>query len=230
DKLNIGVNYSNFSDFTNVRTGFEDINSTSPYGHVDTLDFTQISKTFGTMVSYSFGNAEKATHSVNANFNFQEASQKQGDNPEHIGNTFYTGSGGYNIRFKESGFSPGLMMQYSKSVADTITTDMYGPSLTLRQSFLEKKLRTSVMASYNQAQQNKVKQSENTILRASAGYTHNKAHTLNLSAVMAMRKREDAAKSTNEVTVTLTYRYNFNWTPFEKKKGNRKDKTEPIAE
>ncbi len=215
DKLNIAVFYSNFNNFTHIQSDFENINTTNPYGILDTLDFTQISENMGTSANLLLGDKEKISHSINTSFTFQKASQQQGDNPEHAGSKFYNASGGYHVRISAIDLSPGIMLNYSSSKADSITTEIIGPSLSLKKSFLDKKLNARIMLSYNKSLINKESQGNNTIARASAGYSIAKKHTFDLSIISAWRKSSTIGQR-NELTVTFSYRYNFGWTPGKK--------------
>ena len=221
--LNLALFYSGFNNFTHIKTTFENINTISPYGELDTLDFTQISESMGTSINYRFGQQNKLSHNVNVTFTYQQASQKQGDNPMHAGNKFYTTAGGYNVRIVPLELTPGIMMNYSLNRADSIISEIYGPSLNVRKTFFDKKLNSSLMISYNRTVTDNDFQGENSMLRASAGYNLKKKHTFDLSLVNAWRNNKATGKR-RESTLTFTYRYNFNWTPW--KKSSEQTKTE----
>jgi len=212
ERLNFAMFYSNFNNYTHIKTNFENINNTSPYGNLDTLDFTQVSENVGLSADYSFGNKEKISHNLNISVNYQQADQNQSDNPTHAGSSFYTGVGGYNLKINAIDLSPGVMMNYSRSKMDSLITDMVGPSLSLRKGFLEHKLNVSAMLSYNTSLMNGLKQGDNTMLRISTGYTIQKKHALDLSFVNAWRNNQRTGHK-RETTVTFTYRYNFSWEP-----------------
>lgn len=216
ENLTLALFYSNFNNYTNIRTSFENINNTSPYGNLDTLDFTQISENVGFSSNYSFGNKEKWTHSLNFSVNYQKASQNQSDNLSHAGSSFYNGAGGYNAKINKLDLTPGLMMNYSRSTMDSVTTDMVGPSFSLRKGFLDRKLNVSAMISYNSSVVNGTKQGDNTLLRLSAGYAIKQKHNFDLSFVNAWRENLKNGKR-RETTVTFTYRYSFGLEPGKKK-------------
>ena len=226
ERLNFSLLYSTFNNYTHIKTNFENINNTSPYGNLDTLDFTQVSENIGLTSNYSFGNKEKINHNVNASLNYQRASQNQADNPSHAGSAFYTAVGGYSMKINKLDLSPGLMVNYSRSKMDTVKTDMVGPSFSLRKGFLEHKLNISGMLSYNTSLVNNVKQGHNTMLRLSSGYTIKQKHNFDLSLVNAWRKNTTTGMR-RELTVTLTYRYNFSQTPGKKVK--QKETKEQIS-
>lgn len=220
EKLNIGLFYSNFNNFTHIRSTFEDINTTDPYANYDTLNFTQISKNIGGTASLNFGKKEKASHSLNLSVSYQRATQEQNDVPENSGNAFYNGSIGYTVRVEPINLSPGIMFNYSNSGPDTLKNEIFGPSMSLRKSFLDKKLSTQLMISYNLNTINKEQQGDNTILRLTAGYVLQKKHNFNLSFVTALRNSHTTGNR-NEMTAMFTYRYSFNWSPLNKNKDNK---------
>lgn len=219
DKLNIALFYSNFNNYTNIRNTFEDINNTDPYDQFDTLDFTQISENMGANINLGLGNQVEISHNLSLSGSFQKATQIQEDNPANAGNSFYNAAAGYNVRIKSIDLAPGLMVNYSNSGPDTLKNEIFGPSFSIRKSFLDKKISSQIMVSYNLSMINKEKNGENTILRLSANYNLKKKHIFNASYVMAFR-RSTTMQKRNESTFTITYRYSFGWTPFGKEKNN----------
>jgi hypothetical protein len=222
ESLGISLFYSNFYNFTNIKTTFENINTTNPYGHLDTLGFTQISKNLGGSFNLGLRNKDKVNHAVNLTLSYQEASQTQTDNPEQAGSKFYTAVAGYNLRYVPADLAPSLMFNYSRSVMDSVITCITGPSFSIRKSFLNKKMNLSAMLSYNHSSLNGQKQGENTLLRLSVAYNIKKSHQFDLSCITAWRNNIKRGKS-NELTIMLTYRYNFSWTPVFKSSVSKKE-------
>lgn len=214
--LNFNLFYSNFYNYTNIRTNFENINTTNPYGYLDTLSFTQISETYGGVVNYSLGSKDKIKHNFSLSTTFQQASQKQSDNPSFAGNKFYVWVASYNAKFTND-LSTGIIFNVSHNIADTNVNNTLGPSLTVNKTFFNKKLKISSMLSYNQTSLNKVVQNKNKILRLSAGYVYKKQHNFSLSIISAFRDNVKLGNR-NECTINFTYSYNFNI-------NNKKEKT-----
>ncbi len=221
EALGVSLFYSNFYNFTNIKTTFENINTTNPYGHLDTLDFTQISENMGGSINLKLGKKEKINHAVNMALSYQEASQSQAGNTDMAGNKFYTVVAGYNLRYVPADLAPSLMFNYSRSVMDTVVTQIAGPSISVRKSLLDKKMSLSAMVSYNRSAMNGQKQGENTLLRFSAAYNIKKSHQFDLSSITAWRNNIKRGRST-ELTIMLTYRYNFSYTPVFKKSETKK--------
>ncbi len=222
EALGISLFYSNFYNFTNIKTTFENINTTNPYGHLDTLDFTQISENIGGSLNLRLGNKIKINQAVNLTISYQEASQTQTDNPAQAGSKFYTAVAGYNLRYVPADLAPSLMFNYSRSIMDSVTTQIAGPSISVRKSLMDKKMNLSAMFSYNHSMMNRQKQGDNTLLRLAAAYNIKKSHQFDLSCITAWRNNIKRGKS-NELTVMLTYRYNFTWAPVFKGSETKKE-------
>ena len=220
DKLNFAFFYSNFNNYTHIRNTFEDINSTSPYKDLDTLDFTQISENIGGSANYAFGAVDKLSHNVNLTVNYQQASQQQFNMPDNSGSQFYTVCGGYNLKITPVNLTPGIMINYSENLMDTLRNEILGPSISLRKSLLDNKMNLSCMVSYNKSTVNKIFQGKNTLLRLSAGYVVAKKHNFSLGWVTAWRHSKNLGQR-NETTITLTYSYNFGFTPGKKGETNK---------
>lgn len=206
--LNFNLFYSNFYNYTNIRTSFENINTTNPYGYLDTLSFTQISETYGGVINYSLGDKDKVRHNFSLSSTYQHASQKQTDNPSFAGNKFYIWVAGYNAKFTND-LSTGIVFNVSHNIADTNINNTVGPSLTINKTFFNKKLKIGSMFSYNQTLSNKDVQSKNKIIRLSSGYVYKKQHNFSLSIISAFRDNIKLG-SRNECTINFTYSYNFN--------------------
>ncbi len=222
EKLNLAFFYSTFNYYTHIRSTFDDINTTDPYAKYDTLNYTQISENIGGTAGYSFGEKEKNVNNLSLSMSYQKASLLQNDVPENAGNEYLSASAGYSMRNENYGLTPALAFNYSNSGNDTLKTEIFGPSVSIRKTFLDQKLSTQLVLSYNHALLNKVKQSQNTIIRFSAGYTLKKNHVFNLSNSTALR-RSISSTNKNETTVILTYRYSFSINPFDKKQKNVQD-------
>lgn len=207
--VNLGLMYSNFSNYTNVRSDFEEINNTSPYGNLDTLDYTQISQTTGLNLNLSPKGTEEYRHNFMFSANYQQASDKQGDNPTHAGNKFINGMTGYSGNFLKKNFTVNANFNYNRNIADSIITIMLGPTLGVRKGLFDKKMNINLSVSYNINKMNNVNQSAVWLGRIGSGYTLKERHTFDLSAVYAYRNNMVKHTTTNEITVTFTYQYNF---------------------
>lgn len=217
-KLGFNANYSNFSSYTNVKSVFDNINNTSPYGMIDTLDFTQLTENYGLAANYNPGSNEKVRHGIMLSQNFQRASDNQTDNPSHAGARFYNSMAGYNVSLVSLNLSLGVNMNYNRNEDRSITSETFGPTLSARKTFFEKQMNTSLGVSYNNSLVEGKSQSDVYVTRAGIGYVLHKRHNFDLNGILALRNNSAKKEKHNEITVTLTYRYNFSL---------RKEKKEP---
>lgn len=208
-KVNVNLNYSNFSTYTNVRTGFEDINNTSPVGYRDTLDYTQISQNTGIMVSLSPGKNENVRQNANFSVNYQQAADQQSDNPSHVGNRFINGMAGYSVGLTKSNLNLSAMLNYSHNKADSMVTVLVGPTFGVRKAVFNKKINLSLSVSYNSTTMNSQKQAGVFITRFSTSYNLQKRHIFDLGVMLANRNNYTRSSTATEGTITFTYRYSF---------------------
>jgi len=232
--VNVSMMYSNFSNYTHIRTGFENINTSSPYTNIDTLDFTQISQSTGINFSLSHKATEKYRHNINLSFNYQLASQNQTDNPNHANSKFINSMAGYNFGLLKNGLTLTTNFNYSRNIADSITTVIFGPTISARKTLFDKKMNANVCISYNESRSNGVKQSDVYVTRAGIGYALLKKHNFDLNGIYALRNNPVKNEHHNELTITLAYRYNFGLKmgkQSDKQKAKPADKpTEPPAQ
>lgn len=208
-KLGFNANYSNFSSYTNVKSVFDNINNTSPYGMTDTLDFTQLTENYGLAVSYNPGSNEKVRHGIMFSQNFQRASDNQSDNPSHAGARFYNSMAGYNLALVSLNLSLGANMNYNRNVDRELTNETFGPTFSARKTFFEKLMNASLGVSYNNSLIEGKRQSDVYVTRAGIGYVHHKKHSFDLNGILAFRDNMIKKEKHNEITITLSYRYNF---------------------
>jgi hypothetical protein len=207
--VNISLNYGNFRNFTHVRSGFENINNTTPYQYADTLDYTQISETFGSAISITPKGTENVRRSIILSANYQKATEQQSDNANHANNNFLNGMIGYSHSMTKQNLSLSSGFNFNRNSADSIVSMMLGPSLSARKSFFEKKFNTNLSLAYNQNIMNSKAQSEVYIIRAGIGYVLKETHNFDFSAVFANRHNMVRSSTTNDIALTFTYRYNF---------------------
>lgn len=211
--INATISYGNFRNFTHVRSGFENINNTTPYPVADTLDYTQISENMGVSVSVTPAGSENVTRSFIVSTNYQQATDQQSDNLNHSKNQFLNGMLGYSQTLKKENFSLSSGLNFNRNKADSIATFTVGPSLSARKMFFDKKMNTNLSLAYNQSLMNNKAQSEVYIVRAGMGYTLKEKHAFDLSVIYANRHSLIKKTKSNDVTLTLTYRYNFKAKP-----------------
>jgi hypothetical protein len=106
-----------------------------------------------------------------------------------------------------------LALAFNANVNDNpaLQTTTLGPTASVGKMFFDRKLRTTLSSSYNNAYANGNRVSTIVNGRVNGSYTIQKKHNLNLSLVVVNRKSETAASQQNftEFTGTLGYSYSF---------------------
>jgi hypothetical protein len=211
-KINFGLSYSNFQTFTNIRSQFVDINQLTPYDNLDTLNFTQISQNATLTAMYMFGRNEERRQNVNVNLTFQDASDQQAYSEENTGVQFYNVNTAYSLNIVPQNMTFSVSYNASLNQAPGSTSRTLGPTAAVSKSFFDKKLRTTLSASYNDTYNNSMK--VNTLVngRFNGSMTLKKKHNMNLSIVVVNRNSSSegvASQAFTEYTGTLGYSYSF---------------------
>ncbi|TAJ12603.1 hypothetical protein DMA11_11955 [Marinilabiliaceae bacterium JC017] len=209
EKLNFNLSYSNFYNYTFVRTLFEETNAHTEYELMDTVKFTQINENISLSGNWRLKETEQVKHNLNANINWQQATQNQSDTPENADSRFINASGGYMWSRPKQGFSAGLNMNYSRNKASEVLGEAYGPMLFVRKSMFDKTWRNSLSVSWNGTYQDGVSTGNVMTARLGSNYAFKKKHLFNLSVAYSHRKRNGSGEG--YLTATLGYSYSFGW-------------------
>jgi len=209
-KINLTASYSSFQTYTNIRSQFVNINQLTPYDNLDTLNFTQLSKSASLNAMYMFGKSEKRKQNLNVNMSYQGASDKQGDAPQNAGSQFYNLNTAYAMNIVPQTMSISVSFNATLNKGVGMSTTTLGPTASVSKSFFEKKLRTTLSSSYNNAYNDTGH--INTILngRISGTMIFQKKHNINMSLMTVHRKTETTdTTSFTEFTGTVGYSYAF---------------------
>ncbi len=211
EKINISASYSNFQSFTNIRSQFVDINQLTPYDNLDTLNFTQLSQNASLNVNYVLTSSKTKRQFINGNFSVQDAADKQGEIAQGSGSQFYLANLAHTINFVPTNFTLSTSFNYNQNKSTMGSTVTMGPTVAISKSLLEKKLRTTLSASWNETRSSGAKLNEVVNIRATGGYSIKKKHNINLSVIGVKRSvfKEQGTSSFEELTGTLGYAYNF---------------------
>jgi hypothetical protein len=210
-KVNLGVSYSNFQTYTNIRSQFVDINQTTPYDNLDTLNFTQISQSATATAMVQVGKNEKKRQTINTNLTFQRATDKQQSEQQNAGTSFYNMNAAYAINFVPQTLM--VSASFNATISEFAGGDSrtFGPTVSVGKSFFDKKLRGTFSSSYNNSYTGGKR--INTIIngRLNGSMTVQKKHAINLGLVVVNRdsQTQGAAQAFTEFTGTLGYSYNF---------------------
>jgi hypothetical protein len=142
---NFAANYSNFSSYTNTRPQVD------PYyqNNLDTLNFYQVSETIGLTVVRNFGGKENP-QSIMINSSYQKASDQADYDGGDQQSNFLTGNISYSYSLLPSNTTLALSGNIYKNNAAGVKTIYWGPTLSVTKGFLEKVLRATLTASYNE--------------------------------------------------------------------------------
>ncbi|MBT1688700.1 hypothetical protein [Dawidia soli] len=210
-RVNLGVMYSNFQTYTNIRSQFVDINQATPYDNLDTLNFTQISQSATATAMFMLGHNEQKRQTLNFNLTYQNAADKQETQQQNAGTSFYNGNVAYAVNFVPQNMMVSGSFNATVSESPGSTSRTFGPTVSVGRSFFEKKLRTTLSSSYNNTYANGRR--TNTIIngRLNGSMTVQKKHAINLGLVVVNRSSnvEGAAQAFTEFTGTLGYSYSF---------------------
>ncbi|NOS90431.1 MAG: hypothetical protein HOP30_00775 [Cyclobacteriaceae bacterium] len=202
---NVTGSYSNFTTFTRVRPRFDPFFNNA----LDSLNFYQINQNMTGSVSYSFGSKE-VKQGIFFNGTFQMADETPQENAPSNDSRVYTGNLAYRYSKTASNLTLTAAVNYNRGDIGTTNTLSVGPNLSVTKSFLEKKLRCTFTATYNQQFQNQILQSNVMNLRANGSYNVKKKHTFSINLVSLTKFAAETDKiGFSEYTATFNYGYSF---------------------
>lgn len=211
ERLNSNFSYSTFTSYTNIRSQFVEINQLTPYDNLDTLNFTQLSSTLSTSLSYILKNTDKVRQNINFNFSRQNSSEEQNGLDTLGGSNFYNLSSAYGFSIVPTGLTISVALMSSINKMPGMNTSTFGPSLSVNKLMLNKKLRNSVTCSYNTSQSDGVALSRVLSMRLGSGYRVGKRHNFNLGIIIMNRKSMKNAdtRAVREFIANLAYSVSF---------------------
>lgn len=209
-KLSFNLAYSNFTNYTHVRTQFDEVEAQTEYELMDTLRFTQISENANLSANWRISDSESSSHSLMFNLGVQKASQSQSDVPDHTNSNFVNASSGYQWTMSSNDFSLGLNTNYSRNETAGSVNEIIGPVLQLRKSFFDKTFDNSFSASWNGTYKDGNTSGRVLSARLNHSYTLKEKHRFSLSGSYKVREARDRADR-EYFTISLRYSYNFSW-------------------
>ncbi len=212
-KLNMSLNYSNFSSYTYIRSEFDEINQTNPYENLDTLNFTQLTQSAGLNTMYSLGDPtdKELRKSISINLNYQKAAEKQTTQNSNGGSFFYNGNFSYIHSIIPKTLTITTSLAGNLNTISENKSFTIGPTLSVGKSFFEKTLKSTFSASYNQSFVNSASQSRILSFRLNGAYSVKKKHNVGVSIIVLNRnlQQDDNTGNFTEFTGTINYSYNF---------------------
>ncbi len=211
EKLNFSLSYSTFQTYMNLKSQFDYINELSPYDNLDTLNYTQLSQNINFVTNYLLQKDEVRSQNLNFYLSYQESADKQGDMiQEGALSRFYNAALGYGIQFIPQQLNLNASLNFTSNRMENQDLFIVGPTVGLTARFLDKKLSSGLVASYNAGYQSGELQNEVWNLRLNAGYLLMKKHNFSLTTIYRNTLSESAMlKRTNGLTCTAAYSYRF---------------------
>jgi hypothetical protein len=209
ERVNAHIAYSNFQDYTNVRSNFELINQENPLDLLDTLNFVQINQNASMSLDIITKKDDRRQDQFHLNFSYQDASSKQGGfyQPGSV-TEMVNATASYSLNLLPSGmmFNGSLNMNNSKIQSANALT--YGPTLEIAFKLFKKKVNLKNSVSYNTGLLEGVKQNEVFLDKLYGSYTLLKKHQFTLSYSFQWRSAVDRP-SVNHSLLTVGYAYQF---------------------
>lgn len=210
EKISLAGSYSSFQTFTNIQSQFQQLNQLSPYENIDTLNFTQLSRSGSLNITYILGSDADKKQSINVNSSVQGASDTQGEVIQNSGTWFYNVNMNYSVNFQPQAMTMSIAFNGGLNDASSNNSLMLGPVMSVSRSFLEKKLRASFSMNYVRTLINGIVSNGIAASRLGGVLKIKKHHNLNLNVSVLHR----SLKSDNsiELTMMLGYSYSFSKT------------------
>ena len=208
-RVNISMNYSNFTSISRMQSNFETINI-SEFEFIDTLNYSQVAQNANLNGFFMLSDPKNIEKQQNLllNLSFQQASDVRNNNTDEniTQNTNINISYIHSLLPKSLSFTATVNGNYSKFTGfDNYT---YGPTLGITKSFFKRKWSNALSVSYNQTISNSIKQNEFVNFRFSSNYRLKKKHNFRLSIITINRKNL-TNESFTELTGTFIYTYRF---------------------
>lgn len=207
---NFAANYSNFSSYTNTRPQID------PYyrNNLDTLNFYQVSETTGLTVVRNLGDKENP-QSIMINSSYQKASDQADYEGGDQQSNFINGNISYSYSLVPSNTTLALSGNIYKNDAAGVKTIYWGPTLSVTKGFLEKVLRATLTASYNEtsgdvASSPVLNNRLNLIYTPKGSEDSTSKHNFSLGANFLRRlKGTEQQSAYSELTGMFNYTYSF---------------------
>lgn len=213
-KIDMSLNYSNFTSFTNRQLNQFDAINQNPL-HLqrpeDSLTFRQISQNALATFQYQLTDNQQLT----LNYSVNDVVNQENDVTHVEGKSrFHNGGIVYALSFPEKRWMITPMFNLTQSQVSGQSSYLLGPSLNVNKLFFADKLSASLGTSYNYGEQPSGK-SRNAVFRLALGYLLFKRHQFQLSGVQMLHRSilSTGTQSRKELTISFGYNYHFEKTP-----------------
>ncbi len=212
EKLNVGLNYSNFQTYTNIRSQFQIINSTSPYQLIDTLNYVQISQSLNLNANYILASNDKTQQNIMFNGSVQKTTDEQGGNRLPSGSVFYNVNLSYAYTIVPMALSFNLAGNGNWNQSTISDNKVFGPTVGVSKGLFKKQLTTNLSYSWNTTLNDDVSTGYIGSLRFINTLNIKKKHNFTLSFIWLNRESITATTGSstfNEYTGRIGYNYRF---------------------
>jgi hypothetical protein len=208
EKLNLAMNYSNFSTYTNMKPQDDPFFRDS----MDSLNFYQVTSQIGGTFNYSFGN-EKAPLSIMLSASYQRADEAKGEKNNDAQSDFVSANASCSKFFGESGLALSLLYNLNSTRTPGLKSYYTGPGVNISRSFAKKSIRASFNSTYNLGILNGIKSSpvlsSGLNLSRAQGKDKEGKHSLMAGITWVQRFRSAMQAGRREVTGNVSYSYVF---------------------
>jgi hypothetical protein len=209
--LSLNASYSNFSSYTNMNSVFNNINQSSQYANIDTMNYVQVTQTISLSANIIPGSTEDKEHqkSLSLNLNLNRAADKQGQNSVS-GNNMLNGNMSYSYTIVPKNLSMSAIFNVNLNQLTTGNTYTLGPSFMVSKLLFDKQLRNTLTASANTSAGGGSDACTYFNVRINETYTLKKKHNFNLSFIVLRKQTQSETQSNfTEFTITGGYAFNF---------------------
>lgn len=210
-RMMYNFSFSNFQTVMNFRSRFDQINQTSPFETLDTLNFRQLSQNGSMNANFVLNENKDRRQNLSVSFAYQRTSDSQADIDQPSGSVFYNISSSYNIVLAPQDLTAGIAANGNLSRSLNSESRIYGPTLSVRKTFFEKKLSVTANCSYNQSYRENILVSRVINLRTSCSWMFREKHQFDFNAGRIIRQgqQNENIQTFREITIQVSYGYNF---------------------
>jgi hypothetical protein len=205
------VMYSNFQTVVNFRSDFNYLNQVSPYENLDTLNFRQITRHATMNANFVLNQSKERRQNISANLSLQKTADVHGLADQRAGAALYNFNSAYSIVFEKRRVNVNAALNGNYMRSTMHVSKIYGPNISIRKTFLGRKLSANASISYNNSFTNDLRTGKIMNLRVSGNYTFRHKHQfdLNVSRVSRLNSQIETQEGFSELTAHVGYSYNF---------------------
>ncbi len=214
EKINLMLNYSNFTNFSNLRSTYDYLTRITPYNALDTINFRQINQNLVLGATFILPSSSKEiVNTLLFNGIFQRGEESQGTNPSSNNLTNLSLDYSYNHSPKKLMITSSLT--YSKSAFNNLPMSQWGPALSINKGIGNKwRANANLLYSLGKTNGGDALSSQDRTLNARCGLTGKVNNKLNVLFNLIYLDRQATSSQRyipnfHEFTATLGLSYNF---------------------